>query len=50
MILLYSFCLENYAKEWCEKLRDPSGPFAPCHFELSPKDYVKVCFDLTVIL
>ncbi|MCI4382007.1 hypothetical protein PGIGA_G00258580, partial [Pangasianodon gigas] len=34
---------EKYAKEWCEMLSNPAGPFSPCHFELNPKDYVQRC-------
>lgn len=30
-------------------LSNRAGPFASCHSELSPKDYVHVCFDLSVV-
>lgn len=29
-------------------LSNRAGPFASCHSELSPKDYISVCFDLLV--
>lgn len=33
---------ENYAQHWCSLLSDPSGVFASCHSEISPKTYKTV--------
>ncbi|TSM20287.1 Mucin-5B [Bagarius yarrelli] len=34
---------EKYAQHWCSLLSDPSGVFARCHSEISPKTYKENC-------
>uniref|UniRef100_A0A087X468 VWFD domain-containing protein n=1 Tax=Poecilia formosa TaxID=48698 RepID=A0A087X468_POEFO len=34
---------ENYARHWCEMLRNPNGTFANCHSEVNPEYYYKRC-------
>ncbi|KAK2868903.1 hypothetical protein Q7C36_000774 [Tachysurus vachellii] len=34
---------EKYAQHWCSLLSDPSGVFASCHSEISPKTYQTNC-------
>ncbi|XP_014915776.1 mucin-2-like [Poecilia latipinna] len=35
--------IENYARHWCEMLRNPNGTFANCHSEVNPEYYYKRC-------
>ncbi|XP_032405476.1 mucin-2-like [Xiphophorus hellerii] len=34
---------ENYARHWCEMLRNSTGSFANCHSEVNPDYYYKRC-------
>lgn len=40
--IISHFIVENYAKHWCEMLRNPNGSFANCHSDVNPAIYYKV--------
>ncbi|XP_051548146.1 mucin-2-like [Myxocyprinus asiaticus] len=34
---------EKFAKDWCSRLTNPNGTFAPCHSEICPEIYYDRC-------